>query len=141
MGFIMKSMAEAHGDRSVMNQLSIDDYLDWIDLFDTYDFAEPSAAIKARVDAARAIQRRRFGQARSNAHMDTKDLRAFCALDEEGDRLMKDAFEALGLSGRSYDRILRVARTIADLAGSEGIGPEHLAEAIQYRSYDCHGNE
>ena len=103
--------------------------------------AEPSAAIKARVDAARAIQRRRFGQARSNAHMDTKDLRAFCALDEEGDRLMKDAFEALGLSGRSYDRILRVARTIADLAGSEGIGPEHLAEAIQYRSYDFHGNE
>ncbi len=103
--------------------------------------AEPSAAIKARVDAARAIQRRRFGEARINAYMDTKDLRAFCALDAEGDRLMKDAFEALGLSARSYDRILRVARTIADLAGSESIGQEHLAEAIQYRSYDFHGNE
>ena len=103
--------------------------------------AEPSAAIKARVDAARAIQRRRFGGERSNAHMDTKDLRQYCALDAEGDRLMKDAFEALGLSARSYDRILRVARTIADLAGSESVGPEHLAEAIQYRSYDFHGNE
>ena len=103
--------------------------------------AEPSAAIKARVDAARAIQRRRFGGERSNAHMDTKDLRQYCALDAEGDRLMKDAFEALGLSARSYDRILRVARTIADLAGSESIGQEHLAEAIQYRSYDFHGNE
>ena len=103
--------------------------------------AEPSAAIKARVDAARAIQRRRFGGERSNAHMDTKDLRQYCALDAEGDRLMKDAFQALGLSARSYDRILRVARTIADLAGSESIGQEHLAEAIQYRSYDFHGNE
>ena len=103
--------------------------------------AEPSAAIKARVDAARAIQRRRFGGERSNAHMDTKDLRQYCALDAEGDRLMKDAFQALGLSARSYDRILRVARTIADLAGSESVGPEHLAEAIQYRSYDFHGNE
>jgi magnesium chelatase family protein len=103
--------------------------------------AEPSAAIKARVDAARAIQRRRFGEERINAYMDTKDLRSFCALDAEGDRLMKDAFEALGLSARSYDRILRVARTIADLAGSESVGPEHLAEAIQYRSYDFHGNE
>ena len=98
--------------------------------------AEPSSAIKKRVDAAREIQRRRFGGEGTNARMDVKELRACCALDGESDRLMKDAFEALGLSARSYDRILRVARTIADLAGAERIAPEHVAEAIQYRSYD-----
>ena len=98
--------------------------------------AEPSAEIKKRVDAAREIQRRRFGGEGTNARMDVKELRACCALDGESDRLMKDAFEALGLSARSYDRILRVARTIADLAGAERIAPEHVAEAIQYRSYD-----
>ena len=100
--------------------------------------AEPSSVIKTRVDAARAIQRRRFGEDGTmiNAHMTPAALREFCVLDAEGDRLMRDAFSALGLSARSHDRILRVARTIADLAGSEEILPEHLAEAIQYRSFD-----
>ena len=100
--------------------------------------AEPSSEIKKRVDAARAVQRARFGGDSTlvNARMGVKEMRACCALDPESDKLMKDAFDALGLSARSYDRILRVARTIADLAGSESIAPEHVAEAIQYRSFE-----
>ena len=100
--------------------------------------SEPSAAIKARVNAARQLQRERFGGdgTMCNAHLGTKELRQFCALSPEGEELMHQAFDAMGLSARSYDRILRVARTIADLAGSETIEPEHVAEAIQYRTYD-----
>ena len=74
-----------------------------------------------------------------NAHMSPAALRRYAQLDEEGDSLMKAAFQAMGLSARSYDRILRVARTIADLAGSESIQPDHLAEAIQFRSFDFSG--
>lgn len=97
--------------------------------------AEPSAAIKARVNAARALQTARFGGGPDcNAHMGQKELQACCALDESGQALMKGAFERLGLTARSYDRILRVARTIADLDDSETIQVHHLAEAIQYRS-------
>ena len=99
--------------------------------------AEPSAAVKARVDAARERQRERFGdRAMCNARMEQKELRAFCSLDEEGDALMKAAFDAMNLSARSYDRILRVARSIADLEGADAIRPEHIAEAVQYRSFE-----
>ena len=100
--------------------------------------SEPSAAIKTRVNAARQIQRERFGGdgTMCNAHIGTRELRQFCALGAEGEELMHQAFDAMGLSARSYDRILRVARTIADLAGSVQIEPEHVAEAIQYRTYD-----
>ncbi len=100
--------------------------------------AEPSAAIKARVNAARQIQRDRYKKLRidCNAQMGQEPLRQFCALDETGEKLMKNAFDRLGLTARSHDRILRVARTIADLAGSEEIKAPHLAEAIQYRAYD-----
>jgi magnesium chelatase family protein len=98
--------------------------------------AEPSSAIKARVNAARKIQNERFADNRGmcNARMGPEQMRKFCALDDAGSGLMKQAFEALGLTARSYDRILRVARTIADLDGSEDIQPIHLAEAIGYRA-------
>jgi magnesium chelatase family protein len=98
--------------------------------------AEPSAAIKERVNAARARQHRRFGESSGmcNARMGPTELRYHCVLDDESAELMKQAFEAFGLTARSYDRILKVARTIADLEGSENITSEHIAEAIQYRT-------
>ena len=96
---------------------------------------ESSAAIKARVDRARAIQeaRRAVTAVPCNARLGREGLDRYCTLDEGGQRLMKGAFERMGLTARSYDRILRVARTIADLDGSEHIRPDHLAEALQYR--------
>ncbi len=98
--------------------------------------AEPSSEIKKRVDAARQRQHKRFGDKGSlcNARMGPAEMRKFCALNEDCAGLMKQAFDTLGLTARSYDRILRVARTIADLEGSEDIETQHIAEAIQYRN-------
>ena len=97
--------------------------------------AEPSAAIRARVEAARAVQAARFGPdgPSCNAHMGPAELAEYCALDGAGQAVMKGAFQRMGLTARSYDRILRVARTIADLDGAADIAVEHLAEAVQYR--------
>ncbi len=100
--------------------------------------AEPSCNVKERVDAARDLQHRRFGSGGGmcNARMGPSQLRQYCRLSEEGDSLMKAAFDAFGLTARSYDKILKVARTIADLSGSEEILPDHVAEAIQYRTVE-----
>ncbi|OLA36591.1 MAG: magnesium chelatase [Firmicutes bacterium CAG:176_63_11] len=97
---------------------------------------ESSETVRQRVNAAREIQKRRFAgtEVSCNAYMTPSMVGRYCALDEAGDRLMKGAFDRLGLTGRSHDRILRMARTIADLEGAEDISAAHLAEAIQFRS-------
>ena len=94
--------------------------------------AESSAAVRERVNGARALQRKRQ-TAPCNARLEREELDRLCVLDEACQRLMKGAFDRMGLTARSYDRILRVARTIADLDGSEAIQAHHLAEALQYR--------
>lgn len=97
--------------------------------------AETSDSVKKRVNAARNIQNKRFGSGgMCNARMGPEEMRKYCNLDEDGAGLMKNAFESMGLTARSYDRILKVARTVADLDGSESILPQHIAEAIQYRA-------
>jgi len=99
---------------------------------------EPSAAVRARVLAARDRQaeRARAGGPRLNARLKGTALRSACVLAADGRRLLADAVEKLGLSARAHDRILRVARTVADLEGAERIGLGHLAEAVQYRALD-----
>jgi len=97
--------------------------------------AESSSMIRARVNAARKIQLQRYrgSSTRCNAHIASKQLESACKLTSDCEKLMKNAFDTLSMTARSYDRILRVARTIADLDASEHIAPIHLAEAIQYR--------
>lgn len=100
---------------------------------------ESSASIRARVETARALQQRRFARfarVHSNAQMGPRLIRQFCALDAESHKLLAAVIDRLGMSARAHDRILKVARTVADLEGSENIRPPHLAQAIQYRTLD-----
>jgi magnesium chelatase family protein len=105
---------------------------------------ESSATVRERVEAARSRQRVRFAAGNAthlasallitcNADMRPAEVRKFCVLDETGQSLMQTAMNQLQLSARAYHRVLKLARTIADLAGSESIAPSHLAEALQYR--------
>ena len=103
---------------------------------------ETSAVIRERVIKAREIQAERYKEQTgiyANAQMSSKILREICVINAAGESLLKKAMERLNLSARAYDRILKVSRTIADLSCSEEIKPEHLAEAIHYRSLDREG--
>jgi len=97
---------------------------------------ETSKTVQERVTQARETQRLRFGSGRTNAEMTGRETKEICCLDEAGEVLLKRIFEKRNYSARAYDRILRVARTIADMADSEEIKVEHLAESLQYRALD-----
>ena len=97
---------------------------------------ESSESIRERVEKARALQYQRFGESRTNASLNAKELQELCELDSGSRALLEQAISSLDLSARAYDRILRVSRTIADLEASESIQAQHIAEAIQYRTLD-----
>jgi magnesium chelatase family protein len=108
------------------------------ELTETTIAAESSVKIKERVCKARKIQFERFQNTKihSNSQMGVKEIKKYCVLDAQAKNILKNAIEKLGLSARAYDRILKVARTIADLEGIENIKTAHIAEAVQYRSFD-----
>jgi len=104
--------------------------------------AESSASIRSRVTEARKLQTERFKKTKNthyNAQMSSRQIRKYCSLDQDSSSLLKSAMERLSLSARAYDRILKVSRTLADLAVQEKVNSDHIAEAIQYRSLDREG--
>ena len=100
--------------------------------------SESSAQIKQRVDKARAIQNARYEgtDIKNNAQIPPSKLNQICEMTDDAKKLLQNAFDKMGLSARAYDRILKVARTIADMDQSEKIGSSHIAQAVQYRSLD-----
>lgn len=104
----------------------------------TKDAGESSEVIRRRVNAARVLQHHRFEKTKlhSNAQMGTREIKRYCSVQDDAEKLLETAINKLGLSARAYSRVLKVGRTIADLAGAENIEASHIAEAIQYRSLD-----
>lgn len=102
------------------------------------DAGESSAVIRARVNTARSVQLQRFYKTKihANAQMGTREIKRYCSVKDDAEKLLETAINKLGLSARAYSRVLKVGRTIADLAGAESIEASHIAEAIQYRSLD-----
>ncbi|CCQ91093.1 fragment of putative ATP-dependent protease, Mg chelatase-related protein (part 2), partial [Nitrospina gracilis 3/211] len=102
---------------------------------------EPSSVLRQRVQKARVRQLQRFSSAKifSNASMSSKQIKTHCPLDAASQKIMSTAIDKMGMSARAHDRILKVARTIADLAGDNAVAAEHIAEAIQYRTLDREG--
>ena len=125
----------------LLDRIDIQVEVDGVDYDDlvSEERAETSEAVKARADAARKIQRARFedSKVKTNAEMGEKETREYCRLSKEGEEALRAAFERFHLSARARSRILKVARTIADLDLSENITPEHLYEAISYRAYSA----
>ena len=102
------------------------------------DAGEPSELIRQRVNTRATIQLQRFQKTKihANAQMGAREIKRYCSVKEDAEKLLETAINKLGLSARAYSRVLKVGRTIADLAGTENIEASHIAEAIQYRSLD-----
>ena len=101
-------------------------------------YAEPSEDIRRRVSGARDIQSKRLARTKiyCNAKMSSRHIKTYCRIDDASGRLLESAIEKLGLSARAFNRVLKIARTIADLAGKRDIRVDHISEAIQYRNLD-----
>jgi magnesium chelatase family protein len=101
-------------------------------------YAEPSKDIRRRVSGARQIQSRRFARTKifCNAKMSSRHIRTHCKIDDASRRLLESAIDKLGLSARAFNRVLKIARTIADLEGEQSVQVDHISEAIQYRNLD-----
>lgn len=141
-GLVQKYMGKISGPLLDRIDLHIEVVPISYDELSSKNSGEGSATIRERVIKARLVQTKRFEKNEGiycNAHMHSKMVRTICKIDETGETLLKNAMQRLGLSARAYDRILKVARTIADLEESSTIEPSHLAEAIQYRSLDREG--
>jgi magnesium chelatase family protein len=137
-GEIQRYMARLSGPLLDRIDLHVDvPGLSYQELSDTRPSGMTSAEVREQVQAARDRQRARYdGRVACNAHLDAKAIREFCALGDGAQRLLEQAINQLGFSARAYDKVLRVARTLADLEGNEGISEANVAEAIQYRTLD-----